>query len=369
MNVLFVSHLDGNLWKGPNNSIPAQIAAQAKQDHVLWFNTHKETPARWKEQGLPILTPIDIPSGSLGDLPAPFNHPDIVVIEEIYPHRFSRIIRDVQKNHIPYIIIPRSQLTHQGQQKKPLKKWLGNLIYYKRLVSKAAAVQYLTNQEKQDSGEKWNKNSFVLPNGIFMQNMYAKTFSSDKIQAVYIGRLEKYQKGLDLLVQAIARLQDKLRETHFTLALYGPDYGATQTYLLDLIHQHALKQIISLRPAVFKEEKDQALRKADVFVMTSRFEGHPMGLIEALAYGLPCIATTGTNMREEIEKFDAGWTADNTVDSIAAALTKMLEERDQFAKKEQNARALAAQYDWDEIARRSHQIYKGILEKKNESFL
>jgi len=361
LNILFISHLDGNLWQGPNNSIPAQVAAQAKQDHVLWFNTHKETPARWKEQGLPILTPIDIPSGSLGDLPAPFNHPDIVVIEEIYPHRFSRIIRDVQKNHIPYIIIPRSQLTHQGQQKKPLKKWLGNLIYYKRLVSKAAAVQYLTNQEKQDSGEKWNKNSFVLPNGIFMQNMYAKTFSSDKIQAVYIGRLEKYQKGLDLLVEAIGKLQNLLRGAHFTLDIYGPDRHDSLAPLKERIVNLKLDDLISYKGAVFGEEKATVLQQADAFIMTSRFEGHPMGLIEALAYGLPCIATTGTNMRQEIDQYNAGWTADNTVDSIAAALTKMLNERAQFAQKSAHARALAEQYDWDKIAQQSHQMYEEII--------
>lgn len=364
MNILFISHLDGNLWKGPNNSIPAQIAAQTKQDHVLWFNTHKQTPARWKEQGCPILTPIDVPSGRLKDLPAPFNNPDLVVIEEVYPHRFSRIIADVQKAHIPYVIIPRSQLTRQGQQRKPLKKWLGNLIYYKQLVRKAAAIQYLTNQEKQDSGDKWNKNSFVLPNGIAMLNVPAKTFSSGKIQAVYVGRLEKYQKGLDVLVEACRQMKDKLVAAHFTLTLYGPGYEQTQAYLQGLIRQYALEQIVFVRPAVFKEEKASVLQQADAFVMTSRFEGHPMGLIEALAYGLPSLVTTGTNMREEVDKYDAGWTADTSVESVVAALTKMLSDRALFAQKSANARRLAQQYDWAEIAKQSHKVYEEIGEKE-----
>jgi glycosyltransferase involved in cell wall biosynthesis len=86
-----------------------------------------------------------------------------------------------------------------------------------------------------------------------------------------------------------------------------------------------------------------------------------MGLIEALAYGLPCMATTGTNMRPEIEQYNAGWTADNTVESIAAALEKMLKERDKLMQKSKNARALAEQYNWDKIAQQSHQIYEEII--------
>lgn len=361
MNILFISHLDGNLWKGPNNSIPAQISAQTKLDHVLWFNTHKNPLSHWKEQSLPLLTKCDIPSGRLKDLPAPFNQPDLVIVEEIYPHRFSRIIADVQKAHIPYVIIPRSQLTKQGQQRKPIKKWLGNLVYYNQLVCKASAVQYLTKQEQADSGPKWNKNSFVLPNGINLPDLSSKNFSSDKIKAVYIGRLEKYQKGLDLLLQACNQVKDNLLTSHFTLTLYGPDYDQTQSYLEKLIKQYSLEQIIFLRPPVFKDDKTAILQEADVFIMTSRFEGHPMGLIEALAYGLPCVVTTGTNMRSEIEKCGAGWTADNTVQSIASAITKMITDKNQFLYKSANARSLAAKYAWGELAKQSHKIYEDII--------
>ena len=65
----------------------------------------------------------------------------------------------------------------------------------------------------------------------------------------------------------------------------------------------------------------------DIFLMPSRFEGHPTGLLEALAYGLPCIATTGSNMREEIELADAGWTADNDAESIRSALLSMISDK------------------------------------------
>ncbi len=38
MNVLYISNLTGNLFAGPNNSVPAQIKAQSKRDNVFWYN-------------------------------------------------------------------------------------------------------------------------------------------------------------------------------------------------------------------------------------------------------------------------------------------------------------------------------------------
>ena len=38
MNVLYISKLTGNLFAGPNNSVPAQIKAQSKIDNVFWYN-------------------------------------------------------------------------------------------------------------------------------------------------------------------------------------------------------------------------------------------------------------------------------------------------------------------------------------------
>ena len=362
-NILFISNLGGQNYAGPNYSVPAQVAAQAKIDNVLWFNTNNKTPLRWKEQGLPILTSKEIPSKRLADLPNPFNHPDIVIVEEVYTHRFCRMIKEVQKAQIPYIIIPRSQLTKQGQKRKFFKKWLGNLIYYKQLVAKAAAIQYLTEQEKQNSSDKWNKNSFVLPNGIDLPDYSAKNFLSNAVHAVYIGRLEKYQKGLDILFNACFLIQQDLRKAHFKLDIFGPNNCNFKEDLLSLRDQYKLTDIISISDPIFGKEKIELLKKADIFIMPSRFEGHPMGLIEALAYGLPCVATTGTNMRSEIDKFNAGWTADNTAKSIAYALKKMIEERSQFAQKSANARTLAAQYNWDKIAQDSRKIYEDLIRR------
>lgn len=364
MNILFLSNRSRRPWSGPYYSIPAQIRAQSKIDQVLWVNENNESCEEWEQSGLPFVNLNNLSADSLKVLPRPFNHPDIVIVEEVYTSGISHIIREVQKAKIPYIIIPRSHLTSQGQKRKPLKKWLANLIYYKRLVYNAAAIQYLTVQEKQDSGEKWNKNCFVLPNGINMPSSFEKSFSQNSIKGVYVGRIEKYQKGLDLLFEACYLIRKELALAKFTLQFYGYDQSNSRAILSSMVQRYGLGEIISFTNPVFGEEKAKVLQQADVFIMTSRFEGHPMGLIEALAYGLPCVVTTGTNMRPEIEEYNAGWTADNTVGSIVCALKKMLQEREHFAQKSNQARKLAERYNWDKIAQQSHEIYKEILGRK-----
>ena len=49
MNVLYISNLTGNLFAGPNNSVPAQIKAQSKRDNVFWYNINDIKREEWKE--------------------------------------------------------------------------------------------------------------------------------------------------------------------------------------------------------------------------------------------------------------------------------------------------------------------------------
>ena len=95
---------------------------------------------------------------------------------------------------------------------------------------------------------------------------------------------------------------------------------------------------------------------SDVFILTSRFEGHPMGLIEALAYGLPAVVSSGSNMKDEIENADAGWTCDTSVESLRQALLTMIGEKDKFQIKSINAATLAKGYDWTVLAAKLHKI-------------
>ena len=361
MNILYLTKLTGNLWAGPNNSVPAQIRAQSKEDNCFWYNLNTVKRDEWATNGLDCKNINDYPSGRLSDLPAPFNYPDIAIVEETYCWSFQRIIQDLIKQKIPYIVVPRSTLTKQAQNYKKVKKCIGNILWYNRMIRSAVAIHYLTKEEQTESSKRWNSHSFVIPNGITMPGKIQYEPSKNGIKAVYIGRIEIYQKGFDLLIDALYKVKAKAQEKAFHLDVYGPDReGACQIIDKQLIEK-GLQELVTIHESVFAEEKEEVLRLSDVFIMTSRFEGLPMGLIEALSYGLPCVATKGTNLIDVIEESNAGWVSENTIDSIANALERMINEQDQFDQKSKNARVLARNYSWTAIAEQSHKVYAQLL--------
>lgn len=357
MNILYISNLSGNLWAGPNNSVPAQIMAQSKIDNVFWYNVNKKVIPEWKDIYHNL---IDYPNQRLDDLPEPFNNPDIAVIEEVYCHAFSKIISDLQCNNIPYIVIPRSTLTERAQKHKQLKKIIGNLLYFNNMLKQAVAIQYLTEQEYRESGDKWNKNHFIIPNGISIKDTYIERENDNKIILTYIGRIEIYQKGLDLLVEAISEVQDFLREHNCVINIYGPDREDTVKKLTDVVNTKGIEDLVLFHRAVFGKDKEKILINSDIFIMTSRFEGHPMGLIEALSYGLPCIVTPGTNMAKEIDKHDAGWVAQEKVRDVVEQIKRSIHEKRLWKIKRSNAKSLAREFSWERLALKSHEYFEVV---------
>lgn len=362
LNIVYVTRLSTNKWAGPNTSVPKQIEAQSKVDNVFWYNVNDSIIGKTAGDVVCHCTD-EYPTLKITDLPEPFNNPDLVIFEGLYFKPFLKVASNCRKNRIPYIIIPRSSLTYAGQKSKALKKIIGNTLFFNRFIKNAIGIQYLTEKEYRDSGDKWNLNNLIIPNGIDVKNITKNTFNTQKLKGVFIGRLDIYQKGLDLFLEACGRIKEELVKNNCSFNIFGPEINGSKNRLLELIKQNGLEDIVIVKDAVFDNEKVEKLLESDFFILTSRFEGHPMGLIEALSYGLPSLITSGTNMSEEIKKSDAGWIADVSVESIKIALKELLNDRSNLYDKSNNAVRLSYKYNWDEISKESHEKYLELLER------
>lgn len=360
MKILYISMLEGYEWQGPTHSTPMQIGSQAELDDVLWVNLRASICESWKEKPYYLEMKNGLKT-RFADLPEAFQNPDLVVFEGVYEYPFVQIAREIWARKIPYVLVPRSALTRDAQKKKPLKKWVGNLLFFNKFVRKAAAIQYLTEAERADSA-RWKTPSFVAPNGILpKEKRKSDWFADGGLSIVYVGRIEKYQKGLDLLIEACASAADDLRGAGATICLRGPDREGSCKALIAEIERRNLGDLIFVRGPVFGEEKEKALLNADLFLMTSRFEGLPMGMIEALAYGLPVAATPGTNMADAIEKADAGWTCDGSVEGIADMLRRAVSDRSVYQAKADAALELSKAYNWNSIAEATRDQYREMV--------
>lgn len=359
LKILYLSRLENRLHTGPANSVPAQIKAQSQLDEVFWLNLTDAWREDWSAPTFRHAFGAKYFSVRLADVEKIFARPDLIIFEGFYEFPFMKLVADLNRENIPYVIVPRSQLTEAAQKQKALKKILGNFVYFEKFLQGAAAVHYLTEQEKAESA-KWNVKNFVIPNGITKREFFLRP-SPEKISAVYIGRINIYQKGLDLLLRACAAVKAELEKNFFSLKIYGAnEESAEDTAELNaMIKEFELENFVEILPAVFGAEKKSVLEKANLFVMSSRFEGLPMALLEALSYSLPCLVTTGTNMADEVKKIGAGWISPVAEKFLSEALIEMLSEfRKSFAEKSRAAHELSTQYDWQSVAEKSHDFYK-----------
>jgi glycosyltransferase involved in cell wall biosynthesis len=361
MNILYVSNMSYRPWTGPSYSVCSQISAQSNYDNVCWVNYSSLGRDAWKtEQYCYYEANFQT---RLDSLPAPFQNPNLVIFECLYDLRPWFLLYDIWRRSIPYIVIPRSALTRQAQKKSYIKKVLGNSLFFKRLVKKATAIQYLSFSEFKESGTEWNTNALLIPNGIDEPSIKKNKFSGTQKKYVYIGRLEPYQKGLDCLIRAVAEVQDFMRKSGSTLRLYGSDVEKKAITVENEAKNLGIDDIVLFHSPIFGQEKESVLLDSDCYILTSRYEGMPMGLLEALSYGLPCIVTPGTNLSEEILEYGAGWVADGSVASIAEALMDSLVEDNMLGIGVASTR-LAQRYRWDSIARKSHDEYQRIVGNK-----
>lgn len=354
MTIIYISHLSTNIAAGMNWSVPASIKAQEKIDDVLWINTTDVLMPHWKEtkayRNLKDLGGIL----SLPAFPKPFDEPDVVVFEGIYFKEYIGFSKELREKHIPYVIVPRGSMTYQAMHNHAwLKKWIAHKMWFDSFINHAWRIQYLTQKEADDSIKLFKTPYFIVPNGFDTPSVVKTSFCSEGIQAIFIGRLDIYHKGIDLLLDAITEAHKELKDSGFFLNIYGPhryDYEK----LKNEVEKRGINDIAFVNDEISGKEKEQAILNSDIFIMTSRFEGHPMGMIEALAYGLPCLATPGTNMLEEVKKTDAGWVSEGNVESIKKALLNIIADKGSFGIKSQHAKQLASHYNWDKLAVEFH---------------
>jgi glycosyltransferase involved in cell wall biosynthesis len=129
----------------------------------------------------------------------------------------------------------------------------------------------------------------VIPNWIDTRHYFpraAENPPSGKIRIVYIGWLETY-KGIYDLIEAARELRS--RQINFELNVFG--HGSQHSNIQDFIEKNDLAAHIRLRGWIKGEMKMEALQHSDIYILPSHREGFPNALLEAMAMGIPVIAS------------------------------------------------------------------------------
>ncbi len=352
MVLLHIASIETATVGGVNIAVPKMVKAQKEFATVGILNLTGETV-----DSVPTFLLTDIFNETL---PAPFDRPDLVIFHEVYRPAFLKLARFYLAKGTPYIVIPHGCLTKTAQRKKFVKKWTANLLLFRKFIKNARSIQYLSHREQEQSAFSYP--SLVLPNGVTLPAEEKTASLSDSVKLLYIGRLEWRIKGFDLLFGAVSLQKDLMRKTNATLTVYGPKDDPSRRKLQKLIDRYHISDLVNLQGEVWGEEKKKAFLCADYFIQTSRSEGMPMGLLEALSYGLPVIASEGTGFAVTVNQKRCGIGCKTTKKDIALAIRKAIEEKVDYPLFSQNARALIQEnFEEKAVARKTVTAYQALL--------
>jgi len=287
---------------------------------------------------------------------------DIFIFHSTYIFAHIKIAKILKTLSLPYIIVPRGGFSKVLRKRKYIKKFFGDLIFFRNYFTSPNAIHFLTQNEKTNS--RFNTESdFILPNGIYPSNISMKESSEMEdikcYKLVYIGRLDIFIKGLDLIVDAINILINEYFIYKIKLELYGPSFNNSKILLEKQIKKKSLEKYIYIKDPIYDKEKRNILSQSDFFIQASRSEGLPMGILEALSYGIPCIVSVQTNLSKKIVSHEAGIEVELNPKSIAKGIYNIISK--DIIKLKRNAVSLSKEFYWPNIAKESIKIYNNII--------
>jgi glycosyltransferase involved in cell wall biosynthesis len=360
LNILHIANINENQFKGVNRAVPAYINAQSQFANIAFYNFNNSSLDI--DQSVTKLDQDRYPTCDIDRFPAPFNHPDLVIFHDVFSCvKFNGVARQLYRKKIPFIIIPHGSFTVHALNVKRLKKKVAINTIFSTIICKSRAIQYLSEIEKEHSD--FANHSIVLSNGTFIPEENKKKFIPNKgISFIFIGRKDLYHKGIDLLIEACSIALPKIIENKAMVKIYGPDKNGSSGRINEMILKNKLDGAVWNLEGVLNEEKTAILKSSDVFVLTSRFEGQPLSVLEAWAYSLPVLVTPGTGMARETKENDCGWVADPDPKSIADRMCHIMESKKEIMDFSKNAfEYVKRTYPWDQVSRKAIETYEKLV--------
>lgn len=157
-------------------------------------------------------------------------------------------------------------------------------LYRKIVEHMADKIVFQTTGAQRCYSKSVQEKSTVILNPLNTYGFPIHDFLHEKHEIVSVGRLEP-QKNQKLLIDAFALIANDFQE--YQLTIYGE--GSLRKELEDYIKSKGLQERVFLPGS--KNNIQEHIKDASLFVLSSDYEGIPNALIEAMAIGLPCVST------------------------------------------------------------------------------
>jgi glycosyltransferase involved in cell wall biosynthesis len=233
----------------------------------------------------------------------------------------------------------------------PLRRWLVRF-----LLSRVDRIVTLSEAgARRIAGITGNPRVSVIPNMVDVRAF--RSTPSPKgggAELLFLGRLDA-TKGVDELLQAAAKLRRRFPRLRLVLAGVG-DVRAIEARAAAL----GIGEAVEFPGWVVGERKQALLERASVFVLPSYVENMPVSVLEAMAAGLPVVATNVGAIPEVVEDGVTGMLAPpGDADALARAIESILADPQRCQRMGEAGRARAQRhYSVDRVMPRLEAIYR-----------
>lgn len=293
---------------------------------------------------------------------------DIIHLHSVYMPENCMLAKLVKKVGIRYIVTPHGGYNSKGIKKdikSNIKKLVFDTLFEKKMLKEAFKIHALTHNEQACiSAKVKNSNIFIQPNGIdkhyidslidLNEDYLEKYNLVYKKYIVYCGRLDIQHKGIDLLIKSYSEAKRK-KYIDKKLLIIGPTNDEKLINKINkLVDDNNISEDVIFTGALYGKEKINLIRNAAFFIQCSRWEGLPMGILEALTLRLPIVATKSTNLDYWFGRYEFGEIVEVEVNSIIEAI-KNVNENIMYSQyitdiEEKATEMVTKEFNWEKIS-------------------
>ncbi|PPK87839.1 glycosyltransferase involved in cell wall biosynthesis [Neolewinella xylanilytica] len=271
---------------------------------------------------------------------------------------FSRAAAALHRAGLRYVITPHGAYNTRAMEKGRWRKKLYFRLFERSLLRHAAAIHCIGASEVDGLQTIYKTDKTVLlPYGMDMVGTQrAEARAEDGFVFGFVGRLDYYTKGLDLLLDAFAAHIRTDEDAVLWIVGDGDGRAAVEEKIATL----GIEDRVVLHGSRYGEDKDALLRRMRVFLHPSRNEGMPSAVLEAAAFGVPCIVTEATNIGDYVREYGAGRVVPNEDDralALAMGECRGLGGGTLLELGSNASRMVATAFSWPEVVVRFNKLY------------
>ena len=213
-------------------------------------------------------------------------------------------------------------------------------VIRKLILGKIDGFVFQTNAAKEFFNEDVQRRSVIIPNAVSVHLQRRNNLKKEK-KIVTVGRLHE-QKNMPLLIRSFAEISGKFPE--YRLHIYGD--GELRVQLQNMVNEMGLKNKVCLCGAT--EDVHDKIVDAEIFVLSSNYEGMPNALLEAMRLGLPCISTDWKpgGIIDIIKNGDDGIVVPcDNVKELSSAMARLINDKQLMKRLSRNALNSSKRYD------------------------